>query len=284
MCPSKSRKPSPNSSPRATSLKNQRIPRIDTVQPQQDSRLPTTNNQERIAAISTQITTQSKMPFLVSQYYQQCMEADDFSTVVASVASTEFAPDFYRATGFPQPALKTTTSSPSSLKRGRSFESAASKPEQQPRKRAKKLQTSTKPSPIRLRLTQPRPPPTGIKLRLRNPAAKPEPIKIRLRNPAINSKQTLKIRRPKHSPPPNKVWFFRNQEGKWCDATNDKDEAQWLREVFACARWIKGVEESRPTSRLLRSGARMPRKEEESWQKNLCGWDAELRPEDALGE
>jgi hypothetical protein len=282
VCPLKSRKPSANSSSCATSLKNQQIPRLHTVQPQQDSQPPRTNNQERIATISIQITTQSKMPFLVSQYYQHCMEADDFSTVVASVASTEFASAFYRATGFPRPALKTTTSSRSSLKRGRSPESAASEPEHQPRKRAKKLQTSTKPSPIRLRLTQPRPPPTGIKLRLRNPAARPQPIKIRLRNPAVNFKQTLKTRRPKRSPP-NKVWFFRNQEGKWCGATNDQDEAQWLREVFACARWIKGVEESRPTSRLLRNGARMPRTEEEGWQKNLCGWDAELRPEDALG-
>ena len=196
------------------------------------------------------------MPFLTSQYYQQCMQADDFSTIVPSVASTQFAPVFYRATGFPQPA-----------------------PAKQPCKQAKKTQTPTKTSPIRLRLTQPRPPPTGIKQRLRNPAARPEPIKIRLQNSA--AQQKLKTLRPK--PSSTRLWFFRNQDGKWGDATNDEEEAQWLREVFACARWIKGVEESRPT-RPLGCGARMLREEEESWQKDLSGWDAELRPEDALGE
>jgi hypothetical protein len=211
---------------------------------------------------------------------QHCIAANDFSTILSSPTSTQFAPIVYEAVRPSSPA-SSTTSPRSSLKRSHTSSSSESEsnPNQQPYKRAKKTtQPPTNPPPIRLRLTPPRPPPTSIKLQPRNPnpATKPEaPLNLLLRNPAAKPAPAISPGRKA-----NKVWAFRLEGGEWCAATNNENKAQWLREVFACGNWVRGMQESAPT-RFLRAAKRPYGG---SWQRDVQSWETELTPEDALWE
>lgn len=179
------------------------------------------------------------------------LNLDDSSTVVSSVASVPFPPHFYAGTAISQPTATTPiTSATSSHKRKRTAPKRFTpEPFQRPRKQHKSTKT-----------TASRPPPTGIKLRLRNPVAA-----------------------RKRGYKGGKIWFFKTMTGEWGTATNDPHKAQWLRQQYACARWIIAVDDATPLGFEDSEQRRDRDRKNEDWSWDRY-WGAELMPMEALGE
>ena len=187
---------------------------------------------------------------------------DDNSTIVSSAASTLFTPLFHARTGINQPTLETppisTQSSPERYE-AEPFQGLCKQPET--------TQSPTS-SPMRLRLTAPHSSPTAIKLLPSNRAAKKAPLKNRWRNPAAKARRA------------NKVWVFKNLLGNWGSATNNKHKAQWLREQYACGRWIAAMTDSAPVGLGEEAGREL---DDASWEMHPFRWGYEVTPEEALG-